>query len=133
MGKFRWTAKAIANLGDITQRVYRAVLGDILDRCMFLLYGNSKHNKVASAMSWDQLIGKATSVILDFKISPAFLLRFDITLDDFQATDPQPKTWVELAVLKVVGEQDLVDEPLRDALDFHRAVTDSADPSRLRS
>ena len=118
--------RAIANLGDIKQRIYRAVLGDILERCMFLKYWNSNHDKVASAMSWDQLVGKATSVILDLEISPAFLQRFDIILDDFQAMDPQPKTWVELAVLKVVGEQDLVDEHLRDALDFHRAVTDSA-------
>ena len=43
--------RAIANLGDIKQIIYRAVLGDILDRCMFLKYWNSNHDKVASAMS----------------------------------------------------------------------------------
>ena len=36
------------------------------------------------------------------------------------------KTWVELAVLQVVGEEKLVAEHIQPALDFHRKVTGQA-------
>ena len=36
------------------------------------------------------------------------------------------KTWVEFAVFQAVADQDLVEAHLREALDFHRLVTDSA-------
>ena len=40
--------------------------------------------------------------------------------------EERPKTWVELAMLQVVGEQDLVAERLQEALDFHRSVSDQS-------
>ena len=36
------------------------------------------------------------------------------------------KTWVYLAVIQAVGEEDLVAERLQVALDFHRSVSDQA-------
>ena len=39
---------------------------------------------------------------------------------------PKPKTWVDLAVLQVVGQSDLVAERLQEALDFHRKVSGQA-------
>ena len=120
------TVRAVANLGDIRERIRRALLGEILERCMFLLYWNGKHNKVASGMSWTDLVSKATHIILDLQVTPQFLQRFGSTSEEFEGLDPKPKTWVELVVLKVVGDQGLVDDHLREALDFQRAVSDSA-------
>ena len=40
--------------------------------------------------------------------------------------EDKPRTWVELAVLQVVGEQNLVAERLQEALDFHRSVSDQS-------
>ena len=120
------TVRAVSDLGDIKQRVKRAVLGEILTRCMFLLYWNGKHNKVASAMSWADLLSKATGIILNLEVTNESLQRFGSTWGEFDGLNPKPKTWVEFAVMKVVGDQDLVEIHLREALDFHRTVTDSA-------
>ena len=47
-------------------------------------------------------------------------------MDELAAMAQPPRTWVELAVLQVVGEQDLVAERLQPALDFHGQVADQA-------
>ena len=120
------TGRAIVNLGDINLRISRAVLCELLERCMFLLYWNAKHSKVASSSSWDELMEKASTLILDLAITPEVLERLGIGRDEVEAMDPQPKTWVDLAVLRIVGEWDLVAEHLQRALDFHRKVSTQA-------
>ena len=122
------TTRAVANLGDVQQRIRRAVLSEILERCMFLLHWNVRHNMVAAETSWEQLVAQATSLILDlgFGLSANVHERFKTTPETLAAMDPPPRTWVELAVLQVVGEPGLVAERLQDALDFHRAVADQA-------
>jgi hypothetical protein len=40
--------------------------------------------------------------------------------------NPQPTSWVEIALRSVLGEQDLVAGHLKDALDFHRRVSNKA-------
>ena len=120
------TTRAIQNLGDIDQRICRAVLCEILQKCMFLWYWNAKHSKVATECSWDELLAKASSTILALEISQEVLERFSYSAEEVEAMDPRPETWVEFAVLSVVGEQSLVPERLRGALDFHRRVTDAA-------
>jgi hypothetical protein len=45
------TRKAVSNLGDNNLRICRTILVEILERCMFLLYWNGKHSKVASNTS----------------------------------------------------------------------------------
>ena len=91
---------------------------------MFLLCWNGKHAQVAGNTSWDELLAKASRILLDLELTPEVLLRFNSSPTQLLAMARPPKTWVELAVLQVVGEQDLVDERLREALDFHRSETD---------
>ena len=117
---------AVACLGDIRQRFLRLILKEVLFRCFFLARWNSKHQKIAAGSSWEDLLRQATGLILNLEVTPEFLVRFGSTLEAFEARQPRPKTWVEYAVLQVVGDQDLVETYLREALDFHRAVTDSA-------
>ena len=63
---------------------------------------------------------------MSLDISDRVLERFHLKEDDLAAMAARPKTWVDLAILQVVGEQDLVAEYLPEALDFHRSVTDQA-------
>ena len=120
------TRRAILNLGDITMRISRSILCELLERCMFLLHWNAKHSKVASNSSWDELLDQASFLILDLEITPEVVRRLGMTMDNVEAMDPQPKTWVDLAVLRVVGQSDLVSEHLQTALDFHRRVSSQA-------
>ena len=120
------TRAAVASLGNIDLRIRRRVLLEILERCMYLYFWNGKHKVVASSTSWDALVQKAVSLILDLECTPRTLEKFNMTVETFQAMDEQPKTWVELAVLEVVGEQDLVADKLKEALDAHRLVSDQA-------
>ena len=115
------TAAAIQNLGDITQRIRRALLCEILERCMFLLYWSAKNPMVAEASSLEDLLGKASSTILDLSVTQE-------VLDRFAANElmHQPKTWVHLAVFTVVGDETQVGCRLEDAFKFHRDVTDKA-------
>jgi hypothetical protein len=68
----------------------------------------------------------AVSLILSLEITPLILERFKMREEDLVAMDAKPKTWVELAVLQVVGDLDDVAERLPEALDFHRSVSDQA-------
>ena len=120
------TRAAILNLGDIKNRICRRILQEILERCMFLLYFNGKHSSVACATTWDQLMSKAVFLILNLEIEPLVLERFRKSDEDLAAMDVRPTTWVELAVLQVVGDQDLAAERLPEALDFHRSVSEQA-------
>jgi hypothetical protein len=70
------TRSAILNLGDLKSCVCKRILQEILERCMFLLYYNQKHPTVASSTSWDDLLQKAVSEILDLDITPKVLDRF---------------------------------------------------------
>ena len=59
------TRAAIESLGDLQQRCYRRILAEILERCMFLLYWTAKHSNVATNTSWDDLLHRASTIILD--------------------------------------------------------------------
>lgn len=59
------TRAAIESLGDLQQRCYRRILAEILERCMFLLYWTAKHSNVATSTSWDDLLHRASTIILD--------------------------------------------------------------------
>ena len=50
---------------------------------------------------------KAVALILDLEITPKVLERFRKTEGDLAAMTPRPNTWVHLAILQVVGEEDL--------------------------
>ena len=49
-----------------------------------------------------------------------------MTEEDLAALQARPDTWVSLAVLKVVDDEDLVAEHLEEALQFHRSVSGPA-------
>ena len=120
------TKAAVLNLSNIKDRVNRRILQEILQRCMYLHYWSGKHTLVASSDSWEGLLQRSVSLILSLDISDQVLERFRLTEDDLAAMLERPKTWVDLAVLQVVGDQGLVAERLEEALVFHRTVTDQA-------
>jgi hypothetical protein len=117
---------AIDNLGQIRQRMRRRVLQEILERCLYLLYFNSKHPVVAPESTWDSLLQKAVHLILGLDITPSVLGKFKVSESDLDDLEPKPKTWVELAILQAIGDMDQVPDYLPEALAFHRAVTDRA-------
>ena len=120
------TKNAILSLGDILARIRRRILQEILERCLLLYYWIGKHPSVARESSWDVLMQKAVSSILSVEITPQVLERFLLKDEDLQALSTRPRTWIELAVLQVVGEEAEVAARLPEALDFHRSVTDQA-------
>ena len=69
---------------------------------------------------------KAVSIIGGLDVTPHVLERFQMKDEDLAAMEARPLTWVSLAILQVVQEQDLVAEHLPESLDFHRNVTDQA-------
>ena len=93
---------------------------------MFLVYYNHKHPSVASSTSWDVLMQRAVSEILNLDITEKALERFALTEETLGEMEERPKSWVALAVLQVMGEERLVGENLQQALDFHRLVSDQA-------
>jgi len=120
------TRAAILTLADIKARIHRRILQEILERCMYLYYWSGSHPSVACETSWEDLMQRAVSLILSLEMTPQVLERFHVSEDDVQAMDPRPRTWVDLAVLQVVGEQDLVAERLPESLEFHRRLSDQA-------
>ena len=60
----------------------------------------------------------AAFLILNLEITTQVLQRFTTTEEDLAALHARPDTWVSLAVLKVVDDEDLVAEHLQEALQF---------------
>ena len=120
------TRNAVRNLGSIEQRICRTILGEILERCMFLLKWSQEHQRITLLASWDALMQQAVESILDLDTTPETLRRLGVTEDEIRAFVDPPRTWVEVLVLQVVGDRDLVPEHLQKAYDFHRQVTDAA-------
>ena len=96
---------AVLNLGSIKNRIRRRVLQELLERCMFLKWWSGKHKSIVVEASWDELMRRAVDIILDLEVTPRVLQRFEV--DDTVLEVIQVKTWVELAVLQVVGEAEL--------------------------
>ena len=82
---------------------------------MFLLHFNQKHPLVATSTSWDEIMSRAATEILGLSITAYVLERFGLSEEALAAMGERPSTWVHLAVLEVVGEEDLVAERLPDA------------------
>ena len=88
---------------------------------MFLLYYNQKHPNVATSTTWEDLLQKAVSEILDLALKPVVLERFGWDEQGLQELLlDRPRTWVHLAVHEVVHDENIVSEWLQEALDFHR-------------
>ena len=121
------THTAIANLGDLVQRLKRVTLVEILERCFFLLYWNAKHGNVASSTSWDELLERAQNLITDLGITRHTLSRCKTSPEVLEAMDPKPKTWVELVVLETVeGDWAAVDRHIDEILGFVNRVSQKA-------
>ena len=120
------TRAAIMSLAGIQGRIHRRVLQEVLERCQYLYYWSGKHPSVACETSWDDLMQEAVSLILSLDITTKVLERFHLKEEDLAAMTARPKTWVDLAILQVVGEEDLVAGYLPESLDFHRSVSDQA-------
>ena len=120
------TQEAVRNLGDMKLRIQRMILAEILHRCLFLYYWSGRYTTVTERSSWDALLERGSCFILDLQISPELLGRWGITEARYAAMNPQPKTWVELVLQELLGDRDLVEDKLKEALDFHRSVTDQA-------
>jgi hypothetical protein len=66
----------------------------------------------------DQLMQKAVHLILSLEITTQVLERFKLNEADLEGMDARPNTWVDLAVLQVVGDPDRVAEHLPEALRY---------------
>ena len=94
---------------------------------MFLLYSNQNHLSVATSTTWDDLMPRAVVEIPNLELTPLIMQRIGWNEKALQALGDMPKeTWVHIAVLQVVGEEDLVAERPQVTLDFHRSVSDQA-------
>ena len=90
---------------------------------MCLSFNITKHICVASDATWDKAMANAIENIVDLGLNAKVLERFNVTQDDLAAMEEEPKTWVELAVLQIVGDDDLLRSYLPDALDVHRLAS----------
>ena len=120
------TQQAVMHLGNISERIFRELLCELIERCMFLAYWSGAHPRVATETSWETLLERGCATILDLEITPEVLNRLSTSAEEVSEIDPPPRTWVELVVLRVVDDRALVEEHLAQALDFHRRVSDKA-------
>ena len=81
---------------------------------------------MATSTTWDDMMQRAVAEIPNLELTPLILQRFGWNEQAIHALEERPKTWVHLAVLQVVGEEDLVAERLQAALDFHKSASDQA-------
>ena len=114
---------AVASLGSIERRLFRAILMEILERCMFLARWNSKHNHVAEEIAWEDLVKNAVQNILNRDVDPLTLKRLGFGGD--RTPDPLPRTWIHLLTEEIVGG-DQLPEYIEKALRFHRQVSAKA-------
>ena len=47
---------AVLGIGNVSTRVKRRALLEVMEICKFLLYVNQKHTRVAATTSWDGLL-----------------------------------------------------------------------------
>ena len=120
------TQQAVRDLGNVLKRIKRSILGEVLERCMFLMYHNSKHPNLALEDTWDGMSQKFTRHILDMEITDEVLKRFKTTQANLDARGWSPKTWVDLAVLLVVDDSTLYDAQAQEAWAYHQVITDKA-------
>ena len=120
------TKEAVLNLGDMKLRIQRMILGEILHRGLFLHHWVGKNKMVASRVSWDTLMERGSCFILNLEITAEVLERFGCSEEQLRAMEPEPKTWVELVLQNLLEDRDLVEERMKEALDFHRSVSDQA-------
>jgi hypothetical protein len=73
---------AVNNLGDISKRIQRSILCEILERCMYLAHYSGKHPMVADSTSWDALLCQASFTIMDLELTPVVLQRLQSTDED---------------------------------------------------
>ena len=119
------TRAAVLSLGNIAHRIRRAVLAEIIDRCMFLKYWSDKHVFVAESTTWDALVLRCIRIIGDLSITEETLKTFSTSVAELHAMDPQPTTWVSLAVHDIVGEEGHGDY-VAGALEHHRQMSGDA-------
>ena len=74
---------------------------------MFLMWWSGKHKSIGCETSWDELLRRSVSIILDLEVVSEVKKRFEV--DGKVLKDMQAKTWVGLAVLQDVGEPELVE------------------------
>ena len=120
------TGQAVADLGNIEKRIHRSILCEVLERCMHLMYHNSKHPNLALEDTWDGMAEKFTQSILDMKISEFVLKRLKITQEDIDAKGWAPATWIDLVILMAVDDKDLASAAAPKAFEFHMRITSRA-------
>ena len=60
---------AVRSLGSPSLRIHRAILAEVLQRCMFLKRWSDKHTCVAAVTTWDELVQRCVQVIGSFEIT----------------------------------------------------------------
>lgn len=67
------TRNGIGSLGFMTDRVRRAILCEVLQRCLFLQFHTYRHERLIQETSWTELTEKASQLIGDLEPSPEVL------------------------------------------------------------
>ena len=122
------TQRAVADLGNLQKRIKRSILGEVLERCMYLMYHNSKHPNLAQEDTWEGMTEKFTQHIMSTEITDEVLKRFKTTQGNIDAKgwSSKAKTWVDLAILLVMDDDALYEAQLDEAFRYHKVITDRA-------
>ena len=69
---------------------------------------------------------KFTRHILGMEVSPAVLKRFEATPDEIAAAAWDQRTWIDLVLHQVIGDESLEQGAATSAFEFHKCVSDRA-------
>lgn len=120
------TRAAVEDLGNARRNIERAILSEVLSRCMFLMHWGTCNGKIAGARSYESLMSEATGTIRDLSVADGLLERCGISDALWEQRGKPPSTWVEAFLWHLLQDESRVRDSLVESLDFHRRLTDRA-------
>ena len=120
------TPEAIAALAYGEANCHWSILCEILARSLFFMEWASINRTIASRTAWEDVVTQATETIGALDVDDAVLQRFRLSREVLESHGWAPSTWVEMALLQILGDPALVANALPSAFGFHRRVTDKA-------
>jgi hypothetical protein len=125
--KGKAAVEARLTLNDNMACILRYVDAELLHRSMFLFYFAKDKAYIAEHYSFQGLLDKALSLLLNMGITDAFLLRHKYTrqdLEDIGWTDDTAMHWVEFAILLAPGVvHEDVSPLLPEVIAYHQRIS----------
>ena len=81
---------------------------------------------LALEQSWDDMTLKFTHHILGMEVSPSVLKRLEATPAEIAAAAWDQRTWIDLVLHQVLGDESLEEAAATSAFAFHKCVSDRA-------